>query len=1342
MVIIEAIMSLFIKEVLIPEKLIEVVTRYIDVDLLDDFPQDCEDAALFWLNKSTEKLKQQIVEEVNKDEASQTDETPTLPLLQDLSDISDGCCLAALFSLYCPDDLQWQEICFNETMSMADSIYNLQLVQFFCQEKLPYNVCFLSIEDFLYLDEAIRPNVLAFIADILYLFEIKIADCVRRPGLLSDEETSSDEPFSSIYHRELPTPAEMKACSLQHHSWVDNHFPKQRSETIRHNGSPSNRTQKKRKSPTRKSRNHSANYSDEDEELTRYFTSSLDFKPDTEASPEILMVSNQNSEFKTIGRTGPQSIASFTSSRRDYESKSSPPKSSFENGSFSSGSPLKSDDVTLSAKRGSHYMPRSTDSSPSRKNVLQNTTSFAKLNSENSMFGASTGSAINIAYMQKKEKPDKSDLKLDIKPSNQTGGKSEVTSPVKVDQNFNMRPITNVNNRNSSETVKDLLTQTEYQIEDRDKANKKVAQVQKPTVDTEIASQISNVRLMLEEKRKKIENDRKMAEEEWKSQRQNIGQEAFLRALHKKDDSNAESPTQSKKSPDQKTNISVSEISDDLDKLKKKWLAPNTSEEEQKPFRLNESGTRTNFEDLKTSLDVMETSLDELDSDLERLQTHEQIVKKDAKSNSQESKFFLHESATEMSAPLNSQQPIYATPQPVLSSQQSFSQAAPLQQQMPPQRQMWNDQPPYHQPDTQMNVPRRGQWGQPVVPVVSSNGINQWATVPISRPTDYGYSNSHYDMHNNRIPGMTFGNQTFPASEPPSFGYGTPNYNSMQQPMHQPPMYPNQNGGMSQYGYSNNYMSQYGNPNNMGQFNQNQQQFAPNPQMGYPSHLQQTHMPHHEPFQSMQIHPYGNPPVNAQSDQFPQHHRQPGVMPPTHMIAQHGATMGSVSQLDDAASQLSSSPTSKGYIGRTFRVTKPKMHTSQFSNSEQVSPTHSSTLSQHSNDDVLKNKNVAGSNSNVCESINLTNDGVAANETFEKGFFISFGNEKKPKPKPKQLKSQMRDQGGMILGNSNNIPSNKSDVSEESKDSDQSKQSDGRSAKSTGTPTGVGFVIGTDLVAPDPFSELEMAKRKESIIMQSLKRRAEAEEKRIEKEHAMAKKKEEERYKRELSDRKKEEERFKRQQILEQYRQRKALEESEKDYSASSGMSNAPSRSNSTLLLNRVGRRNVSPGKARPKSLHVSSSNMADFTSLDCKPSRIADDHDVPYNAFANPATTTISTSSNSSRPHSALSSQSGFSLSTTSTSRRMPSPTQSHNPLPSLPPSLMLGRHRGPPSDSSDFGSTFSEYTGPKLYVKPSQKSNKILIINAINVVLAGAVHNETKRKVIQVRAEQTDKS
>ncbi|KAI1286387.1 Patronin [Halotydeus destructor] len=241
MVIVEALMSLYIKEVLIPEKVVEVVNRFYPLDPDDEVPDEPEDAAVFWINKCCAKFKEKLNEEFKMFERTDDDQeqVPTLPPVEYLWDLSDGCSIASVLAFYCPDDISWHEICYNEPMSLNDSIYNLQLVQFFCQEKLPCDIFFITVEEFLDCHRIIRPNILCFIADLLYHFEIRTAPCVRLPTM--DMFVSSEEETSLSYHNkynngqrghghngsvrhlrelDMPTPAEMKAMSLQHFDWM------------------------------------------------------------------------------------------------------------------------------------------------------------------------------------------------------------------------------------------------------------------------------------------------------------------------------------------------------------------------------------------------------------------------------------------------------------------------------------------------------------------------------------------------------------------------------------------------------------------------------------------------------------------------------------------------------------------------------------------------------------------------------------------------------------------------------------------------------------------------------------------------------------------------------------------------------------------------------------------------------------------------------------------------------------------------------------------------------------------------------------------------------------------
>ena len=108
---------------------------------------------------------------------------PKLPKLQDLSDFSDGVGLTAVAALYCPEDLLWSEITLGDPPTMSDSLCNIQLFQRFCSESLPYSICHLSIEDIFYLHSSIKLAISCLLADLFTVLEVKPAKCVQLPGV-------------------------------------------------------------------------------------------------------------------------------------------------------------------------------------------------------------------------------------------------------------------------------------------------------------------------------------------------------------------------------------------------------------------------------------------------------------------------------------------------------------------------------------------------------------------------------------------------------------------------------------------------------------------------------------------------------------------------------------------------------------------------------------------------------------------------------------------------------------------------------------------------------------------------------------------------------------------------------------------------------------------------------------------------------------------------------------------------------------------------------------------------------------------------------------------------------
>ncbi|KAH8021470.1 hypothetical protein HPB51_015866 [Rhipicephalus microplus] len=314
------------------------------------------------------------------------------------------------------------------------------------------------------------------------------------------------------------------------------------------------------------------------------------------------------------------------------------------------------------------------------------------------------------------------------------------------------------------------------------------------------------------------------------------------------------------------------------------------------------------------------------------------------------------------------------------------------------------------------------------------------------------------------------------------------------------------------------------------------------------------------------------------------------------------------------------------------------------------------------------------------------NQSKPVDEGSEAGFFISFDDQQPKKPKPKLRpriakpeENARLEESGLSNGTLTTASTGSTKGSENSSNSAPSENQEPPSG-----PLGVGFVIGADLVNPDPEAENEMQRRKEMMMLVSLRRREEQEAARVAKEQRNAVKRMQEQLRREEQARKREEDRQRRQMILEQYRQRKAQEEAEKDAAVHGGSSMSLRGGDGGATLTRSSAKSRSSSRPRPKSVHLGPCSLqrGSHTSLDeCGRQRAASPP---------PSGTEWRTSASDGA-----------------------SDTASTHSLMLLP--------------------SASEYAGPKLFVKPTAKSNRSIIINAINTVLAGAVNSETKRKVLE---------
>ncbi|XP_060592189.1 calmodulin-regulated spectrin-associated protein 1-like isoform X2 [Ruditapes philippinarum] len=270
--------------------------------------------------------------------------------------------------------------------------------------------------------------------------------------------------------------------------------------------------------------------------------------------------------------------------------------------------------------------------------------------------------------------------------------------------------------------------------------------------------------------------------------------------------------------------------------------------------------------------------------------------------------------------------------------------------------------------------------------------------------------------------------------------------------------------------------------------------------------------------------------------------------------------------------------------------------------------------------------------------------------------------------------------------------------------------------------TSVGFVIGQDETSLNQSVEEEMLKKKEKIERMRQKRQEEQERKKQRIEMEMLKKREAERAKQEEADRRKSDEKARREQIFKQYLVKKEEEEE--------------------------GPKPKSKPKPRPKSMFVKGGPDQDLTDYESSVTATASNEDLSSKSVKAPPGGNKTSAFKGPRKLTPKSSRQSMRKAVSCHTLHNGNGESQNLAYGGLthrrPPSPDIYRPRGQRSnESSEAGSAHGgEYSGPKLYVKPSAKSNRHIIINAIShCCLAGSVNTEQKNKVLEEVAKSSAK-
>ncbi|XP_071861879.1 calmodulin-regulated spectrin-associated protein patronin isoform X11 [Bombus fervidus] len=1441
MAVIEGLMVLYAKEVVTGDRVVSAIRRF-DPQAEVDVPADHEKGLLLWISHASNAL----IAKIQADEgAGDKTRLPELPAAKDFQSLCDGVGLAAVVAFYCPGELNWMDIRVSKRPSVADALHNLSLVHAFCNRCLPYSIFHMLPEDVTYMRGCMKQNLVVFLADMYNVLEIHPAKCVRYPGeeramqfldvakapssssvkksqslqqtaenySHDDRRAGSEESF--VVHRGKGIPTLSSVADEKSITRVDAA------------GRPSNWEEQRRSSYAgRRSRRNSV--SDDSQLTIENFGGSQDNlhnfgrNPDKEVGAHIGKRSTTEptlparSSVQDVYGSGVQHILSDNG----YD-KEEPPRLRRQ----TSNSSL--DNVAL--KQILHSSENVNSDGDTSKLA-----SFANLSRQSSEKG------INLTYTEQERDDSKSNLsnkKLGQTNGNRNGEKKTT---------FATLPNTTTWQQQSNQQSQQM---EQHSVADENGGN------------TIMASQLNNIRLKLEEKRRHIENEKRRMEVVMSKQRQKVGKAAFLQAVTKLylvgkvkspssstsgGDSPAEigppTPVTSGSSGETPTSVSettpvtqqpsqekpqrpfsLKEISEDVRDVEHKWLEHDGNapfiETRRTPDieNMDLEQYHQSISQIYTPFRRMNNSLSEIQADIQRLANQQNQIQ-------QQHLMTQH------------QQQIQQQFQQLQSLSQQHMQNFGMAPINPLTSKLQDTQQSQFYLHDQPQLQRR-MWGQP--PPTQSLA-NEMAAVGYQQSMDPRYNTQptpyQQDM---RLYQDTRNWGTHPPQQKGFVLHDTP----------QEPRY--LNGG--DHSLCNNQMSHPGPtyPSSTSIFNQTPPSSASPQHRNAVHRISQLMSESPEPKRPTVHHI----PIKCES---PTEKRQIAAMhapvpapPVDDMKPQNISFIGNDDELTQGIRGLNITSGS-----RTYRIPSPT-RPSISRNSFQPHPS-------------LREATPSPSGTPEVTPLDPTDAG-------EKGFYICFDNDapKKPKPTLRVKRTSPKKERGvssyvdsedftMRPDSPSAIVMDRQKQLEIQRDSDREKQRqiderdfqrqeirdreiqrEGEREKQRerhemsgeSRQSGVGLIIGNQLANPDPNSLDEMERKKERIMLLSLQRRQQQEEMKERKEVEAQARREQEKLKAEERARKKEEERQRRAAILEQHKVKKAIEEAERE-----------GKVIDKELLNTIKptklRNKTATTRPRPKTIHVDAGTELDSGALTPSRGKKGSSSNLSTASLTSPTMRrdyyrgsqdsltaahfderrsgplyrggslrvssvdspddgrgsspcrsmnqlgrrgSYKTSRDVQEPQQQVrgrpkypsyqnfkgrksnslmnlcgssSDQDGMMCRYTDTDsglgratppRRAPSPgmgSMRHLPSPSgpgsLPPGLMTKR-RVFDDGSSDISSTPSsmmDYNGPRLYKQPTTKSNRGIMLNAVEYcVFPGTVNKEAKRRVLDEIARSESK-
>ncbi|XP_070515839.1 patronin isoform X12 [Cardiocondyla obscurior] len=1427
MAVIEGLMVLYAKEVVTGDRVVSAIRRF-DPQAVVDVPSDHEKGLLLWINHVSHALISKIQSEEGGGDKTRL---PELPAAKDFQSLCDGVGLAAVVAFYCPNELNWMEIRVSKRPSVADALHNLSLVHAFCIRCLPYSIFHMQPEDVTYMRGSMKQNLVVFLADMYNVLEIHPAKCVRYPGEERAMQYLDACPRNShgvAHKRSLPqsiapipdlrsnlsvsapgftvtkstSNTVKKSQSLQ--QTAENH-PYDDSSYYRRAGSEESFVVHRGKGiPTLSSvadeksgRTEAAGRPSNWEEQRRSSYAGRRSRRNSITDDSQLTIENfggSQDNLHNFGRNPDKEVGAHTGKRNTTE-PTLPARSSVQDVYGSGVQHIIADNGYSGSEEPTRLRRQASNSSLDNVALRQILHSSAENDNNTDSGGGGGGDTLNqtkfasFANLSKQN----SEKGINFTYTEQDDAKSS-----------RKHGQSNGNGNNEKKTTFATLPNTTTW---QQQSNQQSQQMEQHSIvknciildenggSTIMASQLNNIRLKLEEKRRHIENEKRKMEVVMSKQRQKVGKAAFLQAVTKlylmgkvkspsSSTSGGDSPAETIGPPSPVTSgssgatptsvseassvpqqplqekpqrpFSLKEISEDVRDVEHKWLEHDGNA----PFietRRTPDIENMDPEQYRQSITQMNNSLSEIQADIQRLANQQNQIQQQHLM-SQHQKQMQHQLQQLQSLSQQHMQSYGMPPMNTLASR--------LQD--PQQSQFYlHDQP-------QM---QRRMWGQPAP---AQSLANEMAAVGYQQSMDSRYS-----------PQPTAYQQDLRMYADPTRTWAAPHPTQKGFVLHdtQEPRYLN-----GDHSLCNNQMSHPGPtsvyPTSSSLFNQTQATSASPQHRNAVHRISQLISESPEPKRSTVHHI----PISCESPtekrQVTTLHTPVPAPPADDMKPQNISFIGND---DDIAQGIRGLNITSG--SRTYRIPSPTRPTIS-QNSFQPHPSLRET-SRSGTPDVIP---------------------LDPTDSNEKGFYISFDNDapKKPKPtlrvkrtspkKERSVSSYIEHEDFTVRPESppsSAIERQKQMEAQRELERERLRQADERehqrqemrdrelkreiererqrekqrdNSTDSRHASGVGLVIGNQLTNPDPNSMDEMEKKKERIMLMSLQRRQRQEEMKERKEVEAQARREQDKLKAEERARKKEEERQRRAAILEHHKVKKAIEEAERE-----------GKVIDKELLNAINpaklRNKTATARPRPKTIHGdagavldsgaltpsrgkkgSSSNLSTVSSVDSpddgrgsspcrsvnqlgrrgsyKTSRDVQESQQQVRGRPKYQTYQNFKGRKSNSLMNLCDSDSGLGRSTPP--RRAASPgigSMRHLTSPSgpgsLPPALMTSKKRIYDDGSSDISSTPSsmmDYNGPRLYKMPIAKSNRNIMLNAVEYcVFPGTVNREAKSRVLE---------